>query len=138
MSTKPELVVAIRQSENLPGNKQTSPETKLVLVWNDTAEPSGFYWRNTDSWQKCDINLAHNYDKKTYAYSPQLLTTAIKAGDTLELKPMSGVKGAIPDAIQDGRDNVLYYQMANGIWQGLPVNNFEDLLPVMPTPSQFK
>lgn len=137
-SRNPQLVVAIRQSIMLPGNTQSSPEAKFILIWNEMGEPGGFCWRDTESWKQCDINKATNYNKKNYRYTSALLTSAIKAGDTLELAPMNGVKGAIPDAIQDGRDNVLYYQLPNGIWKGIPVSNFEELTPEIIPVSEFK
>lgn len=127
---KPVLVAAVRQGTQLSGQRETAPEYRFILAWNDKLEPTGLFWRGAYDWQLCDVAVIKNYNHKTYGY--EMVEPAprnIKAGDTLELKPASGGKHPIPQEIQQDRENVLYYKTSAGIWKSISVTSIETLPP---------
>src|SRR5690606_22607495 len=134
-SVKPVLLQATSQT-TLPGRPETEPttETRFVIVWKNKAEPTSFFWRGQQSWLPCDVNKVKNYkplvvkDNDNGIPEPPNYETvntgniSFKAGDTLELSPVTGGKHPIPAVAQNGGANIIYYQTLNSKWLALKVD----------------
>jgi len=141
---KPVLLQATSQTIHAGREESGSTtEHRFVIVWKSMNEPSGFFWKGEQAWQVCNITRVKNFrplpadktelqeDLNYESNDPGNIT--YKAGDTLELYPITSGKHPIPDEIPEDKSNIIYYKEVNGKWMALPVTKITKL-PSMTMP----
>lgn len=139
-SNRPILLQATKQ-KTLPGRPESKPttETLFVIVWQDDAEPGGFFWKGQENLDPCYINKVNNYRPLVVKDNgmPFMMNYQIdrkdknfSKGDTLQLSPMAAGKTRVPAEIPSDAKYTIYYKTAGSKWQALPVDSIINLPPI--------
>lgn len=112
----------------LPGVQGSEPATEshFIVVWKNKTAPTTFFWRGSDGWMPCRVNMAHIEKNKKRSKDHWIVTQDIKLrdiknGDTLEILPVAGGKNPIPKEVTADMTNMLFFKTGNPGWQYLPV-----------------
>jgi virulence-associated protein VagC len=130
---KPSVKILQAYSQRtLAGIPGIEPKTDyhFFVIWEGAKYPSTVFWRGENGWLTCNIYKAHyintrsiNIPKEFDFRSDPVEIGAIRKGDTLEFRPVTGGRFPVPKEIRDDVKNTLFYKTGGSGWLQCLVKN---------------